>query len=262
MSDSMKVQEFLETIQVPKPYFPMHATRGESGAAVDDTILPTFDEGVDQAIVIGSQIAEFSQRVPAALRPLISNTFLLAQLASNKAIEGGGGTTEWYRRYIDVLSNIGWRLGPTEEGERVVFGSTLEVHKAIIPVIIAALGPAAATALIVKSVLEGLAAMDRNAPWITLFNRESQRANANQFQVSYADVSEGGVPEIKLACFKFDARLSITQVLFFKFSDTEATLSHSSASLSLDEAALAAGKAKIEELVADHVNGYLARIEI
>ena len=61
----------------------------ELGAGLEGArAQPTYVEN-SQAFVVGSQIAEFASTVGADLRPGISHSLLLAQLAADKAIEGG-----------------------------------------------------------------------------------------------------------------------------------------------------------------------------
>jgi hypothetical protein len=223
---------------------------------------PTYEADTPQTVTVGSQIAEFAKSVPQALRPQISNSFLLAQLAANKTIEGGGGSREWYDRYVEVLANIGWMVEGEAITERDVSGSSLRVHQEIIPVIAAALGPAVAAAAMVTAILNGLAAMDSDNPWITIFDRESQRASANQFQISYADAPEGAAPQISLTCFELNAQRSITQVLFFKFSDSRATLRHFGSHLSMNAGVFEAVEDMVQEKVTEYVTNYVTAIEI
>jgi len=224
---------------------------------------PHFESGVDQAVTVGSQIAEFAADVPAELRPAISNSFLLAQLAANRKIQDiDGGTKEWYDEYVDVLSNIGWLVESNQESIREISGRTVEVHKEIIAVITLALGPAVAATSVVISVLNGLQNMNKDQPWITLFDRESQRASANQFQISYAALDEHKNPRISLFCFEFDASRSVTQVLFIRSSTSEAHLRHFEADLGINEAVFEGAKGVVENRIAQYVTHYIADIEI
>lgn len=223
---------------------------------------PTYEDGTQQVVTIGSQIAEFSTKVPEARRPQIANSFLLAQLAANKMVADGGDTEKWYECYVNVLANIGWLTETETFSDRNVSGSSSEVHEEIIPIILAALGPAVAAVALVTKILEGLAAMDEQSPWITLFNKESQRATANQFQVSYADVPDGKEPRISLACFELDASRSVTQVLFFKFAESNARLRHFGSKLSMNPSVFDAVQDVVKERVVDYVANYVAAIEI
>ena len=254
VSDPAAAQAFLESIELPP-------APKRTRAVADD--VPSYRANAPQALAIGSQIAEFAASVPAALRPHIANSFLLAQFAANSFIKSvGGGTKEWYDRYSYVLANSGWVVESEAAAVRDVSGSRLEVHQEIIPVLAAVLGPAVAAAAIVTAALNGLANMAKDTPWITLFNRESQRARANQFQISHVDAPNGGSPQISLACFELDAQHSVTQVLFFKFSDARATLRHFTSKLTINEPIFVRMQSLVEQRIADQVGAFIAGIDL
>ena len=245
--------------QVPLP----ESTRGYALSRSNQSRLPMqFTEGEGQAIAIGSQIAEFAGDVPVDLRADIANSYLFAQLAADRALEDeGGGTRSWYQRYVNTIASTGWIVLSNDESFREVSGSTMEVHKEIIPIVTAALGPAVTAGAIVVKVLEGLAVMDDDNPWVTLFERESQRATANQFQVSYASM-EQGVPQSTLVCFELDAARAITQVLFFNFSTTDAKLTHFNAQLSLNTGIFAQTAPIVAERIRSFLLSQIAEIPI
>jgi hypothetical protein len=221
---------------------------------------PVYEENQPQVVAIGSQIAEFAADVPAALRPQVANAFLLAQLAASRAHPGGG--RDWYAFYVEVLANTGWIIERDESSEHDLSDLSGELHEAVIPVLTTLLGGAIAAAAMVTAVLEGLSAMDEGKPWITLFDRESRRAATNQFQISYADAPAGAAPQIRLAAFELDAERTVTQVLFFKFSGTNAVLRTFGAGLSLNAPIFEASKSLIEDKIADYVASYVRDIEI
>ena len=248
--------EFVESLELP----PKREVEPVEGAELP--VPPKYDAGVDQTVTIGSQLAGFAANVDAELRPQIANTSLLAQLAANKHIDKTQGSSRaWYYKYIEVLSNIGWLIEGDATTAREIEGTALEVHKEIIPVITAAFGPAASAASTVLSVLNGLAEMDKDQPWITLFEQESQRAKANQFQISYA-TADGGTPRMTLACFELDASHSVTQVLFFKFAQSHAKLTHFEVKLSMNESVFTQLKPVVAGRIGEYVTDYVAGIEI
>jgi hypothetical protein len=258
---SSTARQFISSIDLPnEPVLGLERGLERGGQA--EAALPSYGTQ-EQAVAVGSQIAEFSQKVPAALRPAISNSFLIAQLAANKEItKNGGNTLKWYAKYNEVLANVGWVVEGSASSLKEVKSSGLQVHKEILPIIAAALGPAVAAAAIVTVALQGLANMDKDSPWITLFDRESQRAEANQFQIAYVDAPNGAAPTISLACFELDASRSITQVLFFKFGEAQAKLRHYSSRLSMNQGVFESVQGAVQQRVASFVAGYVAGIDI
>lgn len=257
MKSTQSSIEFVRALELPQP-----SRNRVAGMEDDGAPFPNFGNP-ELAVTVGSQIASFADGLGGPMKQNISNAFLFAQQAADKQIENvpSATTLDWYDTYINVLSRIGWNREKIEETRREVSGTSVEVHKAITPVIAAALGPtAAATALIVR-VLEGLEAMDENSPWITLFNQASQRAHANQFQISHADVADGK-PRIKLVAFELDAQKSVTQVLFFKLSDTSAKLRHFETPMSVDATIFEQVAPILSERLADRARDFIAAIDI
>lgn len=257
VADPASAHSFIEGINLPEI---TSAARERMSAETGGT-PPVYQEGENQAVAIGSQIVEFTADLPAELRPQIANSFLLAQLAANRAAETAAGSSAWYRAYLEVLANTGWIIERDETSERKMSDVSGEVHKEIIPLLTVLLGPGVAAAAMVTAVLEGLSNIDKDRPWITLFDRESRRASANQFQISHA-ATNGTALQVRLACLELEAAKTLTQVLFFKSSDTQAVLHGFGASLSLNAPVFERNKALIEDKVAEYVTGYIRGIEL
>jgi hypothetical protein len=223
---------------------------------------PTLESAPDftasqQAVAVGSQLTEFTAAVSAEVRSAISNSLLLAQLAANKAANQVADLLAWYGKYCEVLQGIGWQSQGLDFQSQATTGQNLDVHKAIIPVIAAALGPAAAAASIVLAVLNGLKDMNASAPWITLFNRQSQHASGAKFQVTYVDSDATGQPLLTLLCFVVNAQQTLTQVLFFRFQSQKVELKQSTGKLGVtldrlngDRAAIAS---RVDSFIADNI---------
>jgi len=214
-----------------------------------------------QAIVIGDQLAEFTKQVSAALRTAIADSMLIAQLAANRAAAQTDVLT-WYNKYVEVLQNLGWQVHDFQFESQQVSNPNLSVHEAIIPVLAAMLGPQAAIASLVMTVLKGLQGMSTNRPWITLFDQSSQHAEGAKFQVAHVDANASGQPEIALICFTMSASRTITQVLFFKFSEASAELKKAESKLVIDLGRLESAKDALANRVAPFINDFIKKIDI
>jgi hypothetical protein len=209
--------------------------------AEDQGPPPAF-QSVAQALAVGAQMTEFSNKVPQSLRPAISNGLLLGQLAADKATVGQSDPMAWFTTFNSVMKQIGWQSTLSELNEQTISDKNAALHKSIIPVVTAIFGPAVAASSIIISVLKGLDSLDRDTPWITLFQRESNKVNAANFGLSYVDGGEGGGATLKTVYFALQGSQDLTQVLFFKFSTSDATMksAQSQMRLSLDTITLSA----------------------
>lgn len=235
----------------------------EAAVATELPAVPDFKPGVPQVITVGSQIAEFSESVPADLRSTIANCILLAQLAADRFIETHPSLDElnWYNCYVAVLKKCGWLIEKNETSLKSVSGDGFKVHSEIINVLTTALGGAAAASIIL-GVLSSLKKMDENQPFFTIFDRASQHAEASLFQISYVDGGEGRQPRLNFAAYRVEASATATQILFFRLAGTNAKLRSSFADLAIDENLLRAIRDQIFAKVGDRIVGSITSIEI
>ncbi|RZJ13068.1 MAG: hypothetical protein EOP39_02030 [Rubrivivax sp.] len=221
-----------------------------------------FTEG-QQAVAVGAQLAEFSTAVPAGRRAVVADCLLLAQLAANKATSMNGDLKAWYDQYLGVLQKLGWLQTSLEFKATEIDDLDAGVHQAILPVLTALLGPAAAAASMVVTVLKGLQEMDKDNPWITLFDRASSHASGAKFQMGFVDAdSTGATVSVQLVALAIDANRRITQVLFFRFSSDHARLSVAKGELSVTADRLQALGPVVAERVAPFIADNVQSIDI
>lgn len=243
--------QYVQGLQLPEPPPQLESV---------DAPAPVHFGPDQEAVVVGAQVAEFSQQVIAAHKALIADCLLLAQLAANKANAASPDLIAWYRSYVEVLQGIGWNVQSMEMEQKQVSDMDGGVHQAILPVLTAMLGPAVAGVSMVVSVLRGLQEMDKNNPWITVFNRASQHARGAKLQFGFVDTdpADPSAISVKLLAVALDAKKEITQVLFFKLSKSEATLRKAEGQLGITAARLnsigAAVVAKVQPFLVDNIS--------
>ncbi|RZL88858.1 MAG: hypothetical protein EOP82_21565 [Variovorax sp.] len=239
---------------------PAHGPRFE--AVEDDSQAPVLFGATPQAVVIGAQIAEFAAGVDGSTRSAVADSLLIAQLAANKAADSATNVMAWYRKYVDVLQNLGWVVGDMEFKEQTVSDTNAGVHTAIIPVVMSMLAPGSTALTMVLSVLDGLKEMDRNSKWITLFDKASQHARGAKFQFSHVDADSSGNPRISALCFGMLADHTVTQVLFFKFSQDHVSFESANGSLSMTTQQLDAVRDSIAARVRPFVVDFVQNLDI
>lgn len=250
MSD---VAAYIKSLEIPTP---------RSRGASDPATLPPAFTGAPQGVAIGSQLTEFTSRVSEAVRPAISNSILLAHLAAEKANLGDRDPAAWFATFNSVLGKVGWvPVGGVITAQQFSDRNT-ELHKAIIPVLAAALGPAAAASSIMISVLKGLQAMDEDSPWLTLFMKKSQAASAAQFGINFVDGGEGGSASLKAFHYRLTATRALTQVLFVRLSEANATVTTEQRENMLSAAAIAAAQTALQDKLGKHIADNIKNIDI
>jgi hypothetical protein len=224
---------------------------------------PAFpaQSGKDQSVLVGSQIVSFAKGVTPEKRNAIANSALLAQLAANKQVPDQTSINDWYNKYFEVLTHIGWTVQNKGFSQFATANTDVDVTEAILAVAASALGGTAATGyLLVKSALEALKPSEKNKPWVTLFERESLHANAARFQVSLVNEEPDAGFLINLMAFSLEAKTDLTQVLFFRFKSASAVFKQFSGAVTISDTLLATICAPIADRVAAYTNSYIKEL--
>jgi hypothetical protein len=248
------------------PVAPHHAGRGASitgapapgestrsagpGAVPADTPAPIAAVRIDSlpnGVVTGGNLLQFPDAATPDLRASIALSLLAAQrvAGNDPAVQS---PDEWIERHNTVLENLNW----ISVGGGVVTSTfdsiNVAVNQAIIPFLTAAFGPAVAAGSLIITALNQLQAIDTSSPWITLFDRQSQRFNITEYQFSVVEI-QGDHVQLKIAAARFDASYGKTQVLFFKITQEHASFELGtgaySSQVSLQEQMNAALKSKL-----------------
>lgn len=224
--------------------------------------LPAFDVARDQALVVGSDVVSFTIGVEADFRQAIADSSLFAQLATLRKLPADADPMTFFDNYFATLLGLGWLVQKRETAEINHDGAGFDVHQAIIGVITSFLSPISGAAAAVIAVLNGLHQMNKDAPFITLFNRRSQSGKIGRFQLTHVrnNPQHGLLAEIM--AFALNADEQVTQVLFFKLKKSSTRLRRSNASLSIDTAALKGVKDNLAARVTAFRTALIAEAEL
>jgi hypothetical protein len=243
---------YLEALPLPDPSPQLESV---------DAAAPIEFSTEAEVVAVAAQLAEFSAAVAPAQRAVVADCLLLAQLAADKATAMRADLPAWYDAYSGVLKQLGWLQTTMEFKETHVSDQDADVHQAIIPVLTAMLGPAAAAASMVVTVLKGLQQMNAESPWITLFDRSSSHASGAKFQLGFVDADDAMV-SVRLVALAVNAERRVTQVLFFKFARDRARLAVAETELGVAIARLQGIAPTVAAKVAPHLVDNIGRIEI
>ena len=168
----------------------------------------------------------------------------------------------WFDAYFGALANFGWITQERNTAEYSYKSDGLEVHKAIIEVLEAFMVPGSAALALVIATLKGLESMDRDSPFITLFDRQSQHADVGRFQVTLVRPDAQGGLMVEAMAFALKADSAITQILFFKLHDGHTKLRRSHGKLSINTDALRSIAPAIKARIAAYRASYMASIPL
>lgn len=252
--DPQKAAEFVKNVDL------RGTPRGLVAQGAEAEAGEVFDKAKTQAQVVGSAVFSFAEGVDAGVREAISDSALLAQLVANKKAPVDQDPIGWFNAYSEVLQNVGWTMQEGQWADYTAKGSAVEVHDKILEVLAVALGPGAAAAAIITATVKALQGMNQNSPWITLFNRESQKAKIARFQVGLVEKGEQSDVFVSLLACLVRAEQNITQVLFFKYKAAHARFEANGVKVSINRASLSDLGPAIRTKVRAYQTDYLSSI--
>jgi hypothetical protein len=192
-------------------------------------------KGVDinnlpNGIVTGSNLLQFPKDATPQIKSSVALSLLAAQrVATNDPVVMT--PQQWIDRHNTVLKNLNWQIAGGGFVDSEFDSVNVAMHKAIIPFLTAAFGGAVAASALIIVALNQLQDMDKNSPWITLFDRESRRFDVTEYQFSVVEVA-GDQVTLRLACARFDASFGRTQVIFVKVTQEHAHFNSATQTLS------------------------------
>ena len=181
----------------------------------EDTAVNTIDiDSLPNGIVTGSNLIQF----PADASPELKSSVALSLLAAQRVATNDPvvlSPTQWLDRHNTVLQNLNWRNEGGGVAKSHFHSVDVAVHQAIIPFLTAAFGGAVGAGALILTALKQLQEMDKDSPWITLFDHQSRRFEVTEYQFSIVEVI-GDTVHLKVAAARLNASFGKTQVLFFK----------------------------------------------
>jgi len=262
--DTHRGREFVRSIDLSGTPRGITTTRSTRGDILEpDSVQAAgkvFDKAKTQAQIVGAGVFSFAQGVTSEVRQGISDSALLAQLLANKKVSAEENPLGWFTTYFDVLQKVGWIVQESTWTDYTAQGAAVEVHDKILEVMTAALGPSAAAIAVITATMHALSGMNPSSPWISLFNRESQKARLARFQIGLLEKEENSDVSISLLACLIEAHTDITQVLFFKFKNAGATFRANSGKVFINPTYLNDLGPSIREKIHAYQTNYLSSI--
>ncbi|KPC35519.1 Uncharacterized protein ABJ99_3929 [Pseudomonas syringae pv. cilantro] len=191
------------------------------GGDVTDAALS--DEGATAAVVASGLIA-FAEGVSRLNKDDVMDSFLFATLVANKAFNAETHSDQWYEKFNEVLSAMGWlsfhwnysRYSATQQ--RFTMD---EVGLEILGSAIAAAAlPGPASLLMLKVAADAVAALSAKKEPLRLFESQTKMHRGGSFRIASCVESEDGTVNLSMGAVSFQADSEVTNVLFWEWQDT------------------------------------------
>jgi hypothetical protein len=236
-------------VQPPVGRFPV--ARGEETTPVK--------EGEEQAFLADKSLVSFISEVSGQNRKDVLNSTLLAQMAANKKFPDEGDLLQWYRSFIDVLSNIGWDIENAEVSTFESSKEVFEIEDAIIDILTSAFG--AGFMPVILKTLESIKNLSKRDHKIIAFEKNTHSLTKGCFQIALA-VEKNEVVSMQLGTFLLTSDKKIKQILLFKSKKDKTSLQYTSRRGTLNSEAYAIVRDAILQKLGANITAFVAEIEI
>jgi hypothetical protein len=247
---------FIDTVEF------VEAVRSGGWPEPRPSIVPPLADEKAQGSVVSSNVITFPTGTSVAVREAVANWTLMAQLVASKAVKDTNAVRDWMDTYVETLVKSGWALREDAGSETVEGTSGSTVHDSILALITVALGPVPTALAIVTAALTSLQSMSKDSPWITLFDRRAKNASSAGFQIANCETEESGEAVLRGIEFIIEAHQELTQVLFFKFTNTGASVYKRARTLSLSVNMLQQLASKVEDRVLDQASANILAFDL
>lgn len=174
--------------------------------------LPVMTPDKEQAMIVQNGLASIAADVPVDQRYDILDSLNFAELAAKHDHDPEKEPEQYYKRYTNVLSRIGWVASSFSFNRVHQKSNGFKIDKAIIDVIQAGLVPGP-TVLQVTNVLNALK-NSGNSDQLTIFERQVSSNNQASFGITPCNYDRGQVV-CAAAAFHLTSRQEHNKFLFF-----------------------------------------------
>jgi hypothetical protein len=220
---------------------------------------PPLDQ-LPSGLVSGNTLIDFSKVATGQLRSAVSLALLFAARAADAQFGPKPDEDRWFAAYKSNLRRLGFLVPETAVAKSRFEKQGIFVHKAIIPFLTIAFGGAGLGPVILAA-LQNLQEVDKDKPWITLFDRESRRFTTRE--MSFAAVEHSGSQSVVRhvsARLNFDQ--SETNILFFRISETTAEFESATTTMSADDALLTRIEPRLRQRLEADIFSFIAEAKV
>ncbi len=207
----------------------------------------------------GGSVVSFVGNISQSGKTDVLNSFLLAQLASNKKYDRYKQPKEWYKFYVTVLENIGWTLQGFNFKDVTENQQGFTINKSVLKILTAMLtGPEIAAITAALIALETLADDDGR---LQVFKSESSSDKGGNFQVASATETNGSLA-VNLGGFYLGWETNQTDVLWIRWKSYGLTIWSAVQPATLNQQYYDKIKANVEAKLGANATKFISDLEI
>jgi hypothetical protein len=247
---------FIDKLEI---VFPRHRIERLSPINFQRRALESAEEGKAESYVSNKSIISFVSNVTEQARQDVLNSTLIAQLAADKKFPEEGQMTDWFKKYQETLTNIGWTVQGKEFSKFQTSQSIFEMDNVIIDILTTAIG-GSALAIIVKTIqaFKKLSDIDNR---LLAFEKNTHTLTKGTFLIAIVDETNEAL-SMKIGAFLLTASNEIRQILFFKSTKDKTELSYSSSDCIFNSDVYSIVRNSVLTKLGNKASEYIAEIDI
>lgn len=223
--------------------------------ALTEGIEPIKLDQIPDGVVSGKTLIDHSAAPVPELRAGVSLALLFAERVATKAMQPGQSEDDWFKTFKANMTQLGFAVQGSAWATNTFKAKGLFVHKAIIPFLEVALGGVGIGPIIIAA-LKNLTEVDKDKPWITLFDQQSRVFTTSE--THFAAVTNGDISTtVRHVAARLDFAASETNVLFFKFKKNKVDFKSATTTMVIDNVSLANIEPQLRARLAVDVQNFI-----
>jgi len=212
------------------------------------------NEGIMNFKSLNSFVAGVSKR----RQEDVLNSTLLAQRVATKAFPGDEEVVNWYKKYFEVLTNIGWVIENKDFASFKSKSNRFEIENAIFEILSAAL--TGNQLAVLKTTIKAFKSLGDSDKRFLAFEKNTHSLKKGSFQLGIA-TDENDTISISASAFIIKTNKTITKILFFNLDRGSTELSYNISKATLNDDVYGQARDLIKEKLGD-IRSFVADLEL
>lgn len=251
----MDTKQYIQSLELQDPVMAFPAPR--ITRSQNSNMPKTADN--EQSFLADKTIVSFAAGVSQQSRKDVLNCTLVAQMVANKKYSSEDkDAINWYKEYVNVLSNLGWVLEGGDVNTYEAKGSILKVENVVIDILVSAFGNSF-IGLITKT-LNALKTPKESKKLIA-FEANSMPLQKSCFQLAAA-VEKNDTVMLQVGTFLLTSSTKMKHILFFEFAQDKTKLEYINRRATLNIESFAKNRKDVLALIQNKVGDYISEIDL
>lgn len=188
----------------------------------------------------------------------VLNSTLLAQRVATKAFPNDEDIVNWYKKYFEIMTNVGWVIENKDFASFKAKSSRFEIENAILEILSAAL--TGNQLAVLTTTIKAFKSLGDNDKRFLAFERNTHTLQKGSFQLGVA-TEENGTISISASAFIIKTNKTITKILFFNSNKDSTELLYNITKATLNDSVYGQARDLIKEKLSD-IPSFVADLEL